>query len=192
MDDLSGWRAELRQCMFQYNTVVRRTTQSSPFLLFFGGVPNTPVNRKAHAALKYVDEAVNSDADVQAALQDGVEAHRATAAAGGNLQRENTAVALNKTGVPPPGVAVGQPVFYYQEVSGGSEGAQTRPRPAVRSWFPGVVRAIEGVKVTLSRADAPDGATFLRHVSDVAPRPQRVDPFSSSTGNEESGGGVGR
>jgi hypothetical protein len=83
------------------------------------------------------------------------------------LQRANTAITLNRSGIPPPNVDVGQPVWYYQDISGNSEGAADRPRPALRTWRPGVVRAVEGVAITVT---TPSGETLRRHVSDVKPR----------------------
>ena len=168
MTSMHHWRAELRQCMFQYNTVVRRATQSSPYLLFFGGAPNSQVHRHAQAAGHYEDLDLPAEAiAIQSVLAEGIEAHRSTAAAGGNLQRANTAITLNRSGIPPPNVDVGQPVWYYQDISGNSEGAADRPRPALRTWRPGVVRAVEGVAITVT---TPSGETLRRHVSDVKPR----------------------
>ena len=86
------------------------------------------------------------------------------------MQRANTAITLNRSGIPPPAVAVGQPVWYYQDISGNSEGSRDRPRPALRTWRPGVIRAIDGVAVTLTAGDGPAGETLRRHVADVKPR----------------------
>ena len=171
MPDMSTWQSELRQCLFQYNTIKRKATQASPYLLFFGGVPNTPVHRHAHAAAQYEDDDLPADAvAIQPVLAKGIEAHRRTAEAGGNLLRANTAITLNRSGIPPPAVAVGQPVWYYQDISGNSEGSRDRPRPALRTWRPGVIRAIDGVAVTLTAGDGPAGETLRRHVADVKPR----------------------
>ena len=87
LKDFAAWRVELRQAVYQYNTL-SRGDRASPFVIFFGGEPNKISSMAAAAARP---PAV-LDTDVHSVLADGAEAIRQREAADGDLRRRIQAV----------------------------------------------------------------------------------------------------
>ena len=163
--DFTAWRAQLRQAVYMHNTVPRRESGVSPFLLFFGGEPNTTAASKAAAVRTFDDARLTSDADVRDALLGGNAAHAQAAAANTNHARRARAVDLNKAGRTPHTFFVGDAVWVWQEVSGSStkHRGRDRPRSCLSPWLPGVIVAINGPRHTIRPPDVTSSLRYMRH-----------------------------
>ena len=163
--DFTAWRAQLRQAVYMHNTVPRRESGVSPFLLFFGGEPNTTAASKAAAVRTFDDARLTSDADVRDALLGGNAAHAQAAAANSNHARRARAVDLNKAGRTPHTFFVGDAVWVWQEVSGSStkHRGRDRPRSCLSPWLPGVIVAINGPRHTIRPPDVTSSLRYMRH-----------------------------
>ena len=75
--DFAAWRAQPRHAVYMHNTVLRCESGASPFLLFFGGEPNTTAAGKAAAVRAFEGAEPLSDAQVRDALLDGSAAQAA-------------------------------------------------------------------------------------------------------------------
>lgn len=170
--DFSAWRAELRQAVFQYNALNRADGRPSPFRLFFGGEPNTLASLTAASARRRTDD---ESAAERIQLQ-GAEAVRQLAAADGDLTRRARAVKLNKSGRTPPTFRVGDNVWFWQDVSGGVNRGDNRPRSCVTPWQAGVVTAIDGPRHTIRPLTTGRGRrkAHERHPSRLKPRGTRM------------------
>ena len=163
--DFAAWRAQLRQAVYMHNTVLRRESGASPFLLFFGGEPNTTAAGKAAAVRAFENAELLSDAQVRDALLEGSAAHARAAAADANHARRERAIDLNRKGRPPHTFNVGDSVWVWQEVSGTAvkQRGQDRPRSCLTPWLPGVITAIDGPRHTVRPPDAASTVRYTRH-----------------------------
>ena len=163
--DFTAWRAQLRQAVYIHNTVPRRESGASPFLLFFGGEPNTTAANKAASVRTFNDAGLTSDDDVSKALLEGGAAHTSAAAADANHARRTRAVDLNKAGRTPRTFSVGDAVWVWQEISGttAQQRGQDRPRSCLTPWLPGVVVAIDGPRHTVRPPDKGSKVRYERH-----------------------------
>jgi hypothetical protein len=182
--DFKAWRAELRQAVFQYNALSREG-RPSPFTLFLGGEPNNVSSTLAATQRPPIDP----DTDVQQVLIEGRDAHREQEAADGDLRRRERAVSLNRTGSSPQEYKVGDSVWYFQDVSGGVNRGDDRPRTAITPWQPGTVAAVRdrvGYSIRPLTKGRGRRALHERHVSRLKPRqlppsdPLPVSPAAST------------
>ena len=165
--DFSAWRAELRQAVYQYNAM-SRDERPSPFSLFFGGEPNTVSSMQVAALRPPTDPNTN----FQQVLSEGTAATHAQEAADGDLRRRARAVSLNQAGRRPRTYRVGDAVWFWQNVSGGVNRGDDRPRTATTPWQAGVVSAVSDVRISVRPLARGRGrrAQHERHVSHVKPR----------------------
>ena len=178
-----AWRAELRQAVYQYNAL-SRDGRPSPFLLFLGGEPNTA----AGAAASEQRPPLPPDTDAHSVILEGAEAVRGLAAADGDLVRRARAVSLNKKGRTPKTFHVGQPVWFWQDISGGVNRGDDRPRSCLTPWQAGTVRQVHGgVRYSIAPLATGRGRRQLyeRHPTRMKPRPTRQteqEPIPLATG----------
>ena len=173
LKDFAAWRVELRQAVYQYNTL-SRGDRASPFTIFFGGEPNKISSMAAAAARP---PAV-SDTDVHSVLADGAEAIRQREAADGDLRRRIQAVKLNKEGRTPRTYKVGDLVWYWAESTVPARRGDSRPRTATTPWRAGVVELVDGVRCRVNPLARGRGRrTFVeRHVTRLKPRALEAEP----------------
>ena len=179
LDDFKAWEAEAQQIVFQYNCRAHSTTKMPPFLLFYGGPPNTIAGNKAVQHMKPKDGThAPSQRQLIQLMGDAAEAARAQAAANGNARRRQVAIQLNNqatSNLEP--LEVGTKVLFHQPPSGASQHtSDKRPRTFGTSWIPGTVTDANKMIYTICNAT---GTVFFRHRSMIKPWPGTDTEFET-------------
>ena len=147
LSNIKTWERDIIQIAFQHNTKLNRTTNTTPFDLWYGGPPNT------HLANKMLFQAdQNGDAlshkEVAEVLQTAAKLTREKAAANANAKRHDTATKSNAAvsrRIASEQINVGDYALAYRDLVGSSSRGKDGRQPIFKKpWIFTKVMAVTG------------------------------------------------